>query len=80
MKNKKLSRYREKFNFYLEKVHDSVNPGKKLTFYKKILKIIKKLKFLETTGKVSIKPSLINLEEILMKGKKDTIDNLNESR
>ncbi len=79
MKTKKLSRYREKFHFYPDKVFTSENPGKKLTFYNKILKIIKRLKLIEEKGKVSIKPSLIKLEKIFTEGKKDIADDLNES-
>lgn len=70
MKTKKLSRYREKFNLYIEKVSASKNPGQKISLYDKILKIIKRLQFIETKGKVRVKPSLIKLEKFFIEGKK----------
>ncbi|HSR17850.1 MAG TPA: hypothetical protein VLM39_07130, partial [Ignavibacteriaceae bacterium] len=68
---KKLSKYREKFNLYLEKVSVSNKPEQKINVYNKILKIIKRLQFIETKGKVRVKPSLIKLEKFFIEGKKD---------
>lgn len=77
MKIKKLSKYSEKFNLYLEKVSASENPEQKISLYNKILKIIKRLQFIETKGKVRVKPSLISWRSFSLKGKNILLKNLN---
>jgi hypothetical protein len=80
MNIKKLKKYSEKFDIYIKKTNTLGDPGLKLSAYNKILKIIKKLQFLETKGKVKIKPSLINLESFFLKGKKYITEELKQAK
>ena len=56
MKIKKLIKYSEKFNLYLEKVSASKNPEQKKYIYNKILKIIKDCSLLKQRGKCELSP------------------------